>query len=484
MKFFDLKNKTFTSDREFLPSALEVQETPPSPLRLQMLYTICALVVMAFIWSIVGKIDVIATAGGKIQPQGYVKVVESMVNGKVEQILVQNGDRVRAGQKLVMLEANDVQAQHSDIGSQLLSWQAEIIRRQTEDSRLSGLTLNSGQLVQTSALEWPENSPIPEDIRSREDAVMRSELAKLNADLEDIQAKLIQNQVQESSMRTAISSQESLIDTLNQRVHLRRDLVEKQVVSRDDWLQVIANVKEAQNNLANSRAQLSNIIASKTILSGSFQQTRDNFVATNLQKLVEAERQAASLREKFKESLVQLNHMTLTSPTDGIVAASSLTTPGQVINRGDELMRVVPQEAGMEVIAYVPNQEIGFIREGQHVDVKINAFPFTRYGTVNGTVKKISRDAIPDADAQQSQRDPTHASNAMTGNFGGGQATSTLVFPLTVSLAQNFINADGNRINLVPGMGVTAEIKTDRRRLIEYLISPVYDVTSSSLHER
>lgn len=147
-------------------------------------------------------------------------------------------------------------------------------------------------------------------------------------------------------------------------------------------------------------------------------------------------------------------------------------------------MRVVPEEGGMEVIAYVPNQEIGFIGEGQHVDVKVNAFPYTRYGTVNGTVKKISKDAIPDADAQQSQRDPTHSSNNMPGNSGGGQATSTLVFPLTVSLSQNYIAAKGNKINLVPGMGVVAEIKTDHRRLIDYLISPVYDLTSSSLHER
>lgn len=484
MKFFDLKNKKFSQDCEFLPSALEVQETPPSPLRLQLLYTICGLVVLTFIWSMVGKIDVIATAGGKVQPQGYVKVVESMVNGKVEQILVQNGDRVQAGQKLVLLEANDVQAQHSDISSQLVSWEAEIIRRKAEDSRASTLVLSNGQLATTTPLDWPDGSAIPDDIRSREDAVLRSELAKLNSDLEDIQAKLIQNQVQESSTRMAINSQESLIETLNQRVHLRKDLVEKQVVSRDDWLQVIANVKEAQNNLANSRAQLSNIIANKAILSGSFQQTRDNYVATNLQKLVEAERQAASLREKFTESQVQLNHMTLVSPTAGIIAASSLTTPGQVINRGDELMRVVPEEGGMEVIAYVPNQEIGFIREGQHVDVKINAFPFTRYGTVNGTVKKISKDAIPDADAQQSQRDPTHSSNNMPGNSGGGQATSTLVFPLTVSLSQNYIAAEGNKINLVPGMGVVAEIKTDRRRIIDYLISPVYDLTTSSLHER
>lgn len=334
MKFFDLKNKKFSQDCEFLPSALEVQETPPSPLRLQLLYTICGLVVLTFIWSMVGKIDVIATAGGKVQPQGYVKVVESMVNGKVKQILVQNGDHVQAGQKLVLLEANDVQAQHSDISSQLVSWEAEIVRRKAEDSRASTLVLSNGQLATTTPLDWPAGSAVPDDIRSREDAVLRSELAKLNSDLEDIQAKLIQNQVQESSTRLAINSQESLIETLNQRVHLRKDLVEKQVVSRDDWLQVIANVKEAQNNLANSRAQLSNIIASKAILSGSFQQTRDNYVATNLQKLVEAERQAASLREKFKESQVQLNHMTLISPTTGIIAASSLTTPGQVINRG------------------------------------------------------------------------------------------------------------------------------------------------------
>lgn len=484
MKLLTFNPKNFSKDYEFLPAALEIMESPPSPVGIKLLYAIASLFVLAFIWSFVGKLDIIASSTGKIQPQGNVKVVESLVTGKVELISVQNGDWVEKGQIVATLDATEVKSKFNDATSNLDSYKAEVIRRRQENVLISDLTIENPQIRINIPIEWPANSDIADNIKIREDTVMAGELAQLNSDLQNILAQIIQNSTREVSARNTISSQQSLVETLNQRMNIRKSLVAKQVVSQDDWLQIMSSVKEARGALVSSESLLADTVSNKEILKASFIKTRDDFIANNLQKLVVAERQADSLEQKVVESKVQLEHMTFRAPETGIIAALTLTTIGQVISSGSEVMRVVPENTKMEVIAYVPNQEIGFIKIGQHVDVKVDAFPFTRYGTLNGTVVKVSQDAIPASDAQQAQLDPTRGSQKNQKNISNSQATQNLVYPLTITLQGNYITTSGRQVNLVPGMGVTAEIKTDRRRIIDYLISPIYDIVTSSLHER
>ena len=484
MKLFAFNHKNFASDNEFLPSALEIMESPPSPVRLKLLYTIASLFILALIWSLVGKLDIIASSVGKIQPQGNVKVVESLVTGKVEQIFVQNGDWVEKGQLLATLEPSEVNSQLTDAINTLGSYEAETIRRLKENTLVSEISLEKTPVIMDNQIEWPTTSDIAENIKLREETVIHGELAKLNSDLQNIRAQIAQNFSRETSAKNMISSQQGLVEVLNQRMNIRKALVDKQVVSQDDWLQMTSSVKEAKGNLITAQSQLADTISNKAILETNFIKTKDDFIANNIQQLVIAERQAATLKQKVVELKGKLDNMTLRAPINGVVAASTLTTIGQVISSGNEIMRVVPRDTKMEVIAYVPNQEIGFIKVGQHVDVKVDAFPFTRYGTLNGIVLRISQDAIPASDAQQSQLDATHSSQSNEKNSGGGQATKNLVYPLTISLENNHISIDGRNVNLVPGMGITAEIKTDRRRLIDYLISPIYDMATNSLHER
>lgn len=484
MKVFNLMPKNFSSDREFLPSVLEVMESPPSPVGVRLLYAIAALFILAFVWSFFGKLDVVASSNGKLQPQGNVKVVESLATGKVERILVQNGDWVEKGQILAMLDTSEVNSQFIDASTSLASYKAEALRRQKENMLVSGITLVNPRVSINDSIVWGEADVIDESIKQREATVMQGELAKLNSDLQNILAQIDQNTSREMSAINTIASQQSLFETLSQRLTIRKALVEKQFISQDDWLQVMSSVKEARGNLVSSKSQLADIVSNKAILEAGFIKTRDDFVANNLQQLVTAERQVSTLTQKVIEAKAQLDHMTLRAPISGTVAALSLTTIGQVVSSGNEVMRVVPEGTTMEVIAYVPNQEIGFIRKGQKVDIKVDAFPFTRYGTLDGTVVKVSQDAIPTMDAQQSQMDPTHTSQTNQKNSGGSQATQNLVYPMTIKLNDNRMMIDGREVNLVPGMGVTAEIKTDKRRIIDYIISPVYDMATSSLHER
>ena len=161
--------------------------------------------------------------------------------------------------------------------------------------------------------------------------------------------------------------------------------------------------------------------------------------------------------------------------------ASALTTVGQVVTSGQELMSVVPEGATLEIECYLPNKDIGFVKEGEPAIIKIESFPFSRYGTINATVTRVARDAIPEPDANQQEMDPTKRTPRPS---GGATRTQNLVFPVTLSLDQTAINVDGAKIPLSAGMAVTVEIRTGSRRILEYVFSPLVETASDAMKER
>jgi hemolysin D len=175
--------------------------------------------------------------------------------------------------------------------------------------------------------------------------------------------------------------------------------------------------------------------------------------------------------------------MTIASPIDGTVQSSSINTVGQVVTTGVELMRIVPDNSTLEVEAYLPNSDIGFVSVGQRAVVKVEAFPFTRFGVIRGHVTAVAKDAIPEPDANQVEGDPTKQLQA-TVPTTNVQRVQNLVFPVTVELDAGTMSVDGHIVPLSPGMAATAEIKTGKRRILEYLFSPIVEVTSQAMQER
>ena len=174
--------------------------------------------------------------------------------------------------------------------------------------------------------------------------------------------------------------------------------------------------------------------------------------------------------------------MNLASPIDGTVYGLVVTTIGQVVGGGDELMRIVPDGATLEIESYLANQDAGFVRVGQKALVKIASFPFTRYGTLAATVTRVGGDAIPAPDAQLNEIDGSRAPKDKT--FAGAQRTQNLVYPVNLDPGRDYMMVDGKTEPLRPGMAVTVEIVTGRRRILEYLFSPLVETASDSLKER
>ncbi len=217
-------------------------------------------------------------------------------------------------------------------------------------------------------------------------------------------------------------------------------------------------------------------------LDRKLEEATTQFIADQTVKLADIERKADHLKGEFIKSTAKHERTRITAPISGTVQQLAVTTIGQVVSSGQALMTIVPVNAPIEIEALVQNKDIGFVEAGQKAVVKIESFPFTRYGTVAGVVIKVSRDAVDDREAS-ALSDPKLSvrSQSSTADLARNQ---NLIFPATISLDKTVMNIDGKDIPLSPGMGVTVEVLTGKRRALDYILSPLREVTSSSAHER
>jgi hemolysin D len=463
------------ADHEFLAPALEVLETPPSPVRMALILIICGFVVAALGWAWFGRIDIIAVAQGKIQPTGRVKVIEPLETGRVRAIDAVNGRHVHSGDILVEFDPTEALADENAAADGLASLRAEIARRKAALAAAA-----ARRFEPPPPIAWDETvTPL---LREREDAVLSADLAQLSAQLASIEAQRLQKQAERDQLVKTIETQKRLIATLQERVDMRTTLVNERAGAKSAVIDATETLQYQQTQLAIQQGQLASDETGTAVVATDAEKTLQSFVSENAQKLADAERQAEDLDQKLAKARVKADYMTLRAPIDGIVQASMVTSVGQVVTTGQEAMRIVPDGAALEIEVYALNRDIGFIHEGQDAVVKIDSFPFTRYGTIGARVTRVARDAIPEPDASQIEGDP--AKTTVGAGFAGAQRTQNLVFPVMLTPDADSIDVDGRAAPLTPGMTVTVEVKTGSRRILEYVFSPLVETTSGAMKER
>jgi hemolysin D len=463
------------SDQEFLPAALSILETPASPVRIGLLWAICLLMAVALLWSYFGHIDILAVAQGKIQPTGRVKTIQPLETGRVVAIHVDNGQHVQAGDVLVELDPAEAVADEQASSSALAAYKAERLRRRAAlDAAENELKNDAPKIV------WPQDLPSP--IREREERVLKSDLRQLRVTVQSYEAQIAQKRDEERRLENTVRAEQILIDTLQQRVAMREGLLARGSTPKAAVIDALEALQTQQTQLATQKGQLQEARTAQEVLRQELRKTIDTFVADNSQKLAEAERQIDDLEQKFAKAHVKTGHMTLTSPISGTVLGLSVTTRNQVLTTSEELMRIVPDDAGLEIEAYLENKDIGFVAPGQAAIVKIESFPFTRFGTLDATVDRVAHDAIPEPDAQTAEGNP--AKPPKKDYFAGAQRVQNLYFPVTLRAQKASMSVDGAEIPLSPGMAVTVEIKTGKRRILEYLFSPLVETASRAMRER
>jgi len=464
-----------SEDNEFLAPALQILETPLSPVRAALIWIICALVTAALVWAYFGRIDIIASAQGKLQPNGRVKVVESVETGKIALIHAVNGDHVAKGDVLIDLDPAEVMADRRAASDGLASVKAEALRR-----RAALAAIEARAFDRAPTIPWPEDAPAP--LRLRESRSINADFSQLEATIASLTAQRAQKEIERDELTKTIATQTNLVATLQERVTMRQSLIEKGAGARGQVLDAQEAMQVQQTQLGTLRGQFASTMSGLAVFNRDMDKAIEAFVSDNAQKLGEAERKSEDLEQALAKASARLDHLTLRAPIDGVVQASVVTNIGQVVGAGAEIMRVVPEDAGLEIQAYVGNADIGFVKTGQEATIKIASFPFTRYGTIRAKVTSIGRDAIPEPDATNAEGDPTRG--ATSTGLGGAQRVQNLVFPVTLAPEATVIRADGEEIPLSSGMATTVEFKTGNRRLIEFVFSPLVEITATALHER
>lgn len=449
-------------DVEFLPAALEIIETPASPTLRWTALSIAALFILAIVWACFGRLDIVAVAPGKIIPSGRVKVVQPFETGVVRAILVKDGQTVKEGEPLLQLDPTINTADGERAARELMQAKLDI-------ARLRALT------EPEVGFEEPEG--VSASLVKIARLFTRAQADEQAAKLAMLDRQIEQRKAEAASVAFTIARLRAELPLISERADIRTYLSEKQLTSKLVTLEAQQQRVSTTNEINVQTEKLVEANAGAAALERDRARSAAEFARAMLTSLTEIETKAAGLQQEVIKSAQKTALQTLRASVDGRVQQLQAHTVGGVVTPAQQLMVIVPDDAGLEVEARIENRDVGFVQTGQPVEIKIEAFNFTRYGLLHGKVTDITRDAVEQSQPQQNAP-PQSASDARQ------TSQPQSVYIARVSLDRTSIEIETGRTEIAPGMSVTAEIKTGRRRVIEYLLSPLARYVHETARER
>ncbi|WP_105257863.1 HlyD family type I secretion periplasmic adaptor subunit [Pseudoalteromonas sp. T1lg88] len=427
---------------EFLPAALEVQSAPPPKFARSIVWTLVALLIIAVLWACIGKVDIVAVATGKVTPKQQVKVIQPVESGVIRAIHVVEGQKVKKGELLIELDPAINAADTRNLAEQKAD-----ITQQISRLTLFAKYLQNGQRPNVNGLNTEQQALLHSELNTYDKKVdaLNAEIQRLNAELQAVtlaeqQVKLTLPLIQERTHSLAKLESTKMV-AREQYLALKQDAItmeQQLLIEGANIARLKAAIKSAASNLAQQQAeQLQSILSHKHELTARLHQVS--------QELTKSE---------FLEGKTRLE-----APVSGTVENLVVTTLGGVVTPAQEILRIVPEDDELIVEAGLLNKDIGFTYPGQAVEVKIESFPFTRYGIIEGEVIDVSTDAVE-------------------------HEQLGLIFPVKVALKQQSIQVDGRKVPLSAGMTVFAEVKTGQRKIIEFLLSPIVQHVDEGARER
>lgn len=444
----------------FLPAALSLQDTPVHPAPRRLAFAIMALFVIALVWAIFGQIDIVAVAPGRVVVSERTKLIQPLERSVVKRVLVNDGDHVQAGQPLVELDPTAASADKTTAQDQLKSAQSEVLRTRAIQQALQNMqqaTPVSIGLGAKFALEFPKEWSAAEVAAAQ--AQLQGEWGDVTAKLAKLSAEISRRQAEIATAREVVTKLETTVPLAQARETDFKKLVDQGYISGHATQDKTRERIELERDLATQRAHL---LETQATLRES-ENARAAYLAEVRRTLYEREAQADLKRQQATQEQAKAtqreNLTTLKAPVAGVVQQLAIHTTGGVVTEAQSLMIIVPDGAQVTAEVTLENKDIGFVNVGNGAEIKLETFPYTRYGTVPARVDRVTADAVNDE-------------------------KRGAIFPVTLALKTRQIDVDGKIIQLVPGMNLTAEIKTGQRRVIEYLLSPIQRTGSESLRER
>ncbi len=445
--------RRMADEAAFLPAALSLQHTPVHPAPRRVAMVLMVLFVIALVWSWVGQVDIVAVAPGRIIVGERTKLIQPLERSVVKRVLVKDGDHVVAGQPLVELDPTSANADKTNVQEQLKAVSSDMLRARS-------LLHAMREPARTPTANFPADWSTGE--RSAAQAQLLAEWSDITARHSRLLAEITRRQAEIATAREMVAKLEATIPLSRRREDDFKALSSQGFVASHAGQDRTRERIELERDLSTQQARLQEALATLA----ESEHGRASYLAETRRGLFERQAQAA-----LKAQQASLEHAkatqrekltTLTAPVSGTVQQLATHTVGGVVTEAQSLMVIVPDGTqGDQPVAEVTleNKDIGFVSVGQGAQIKLETFPFTRYGTVHATVQLVTADAVTDE-------------------------KRGAIFPARLLLKTGLLQVDGRPIRLAPGMNLTAEIKTGQRRVINYLLSPVQRLGDESLHER
>ena len=439
-----VKNTFERTRLQFLPAALEVQHSPPHPLARWLGIGIILFFSLAIAWGVFGKVDVVAMAEGKIIPSARIKEIQPLEKGIVKEILVREGQSVKAGDALIVLDGTSSSAARDRLANELQAMQDMLLLEQSFLERLE----NTAEVTRSAMPELQEK-------------LLEQQWQQYNARLAALRSQREHRIAEKQANSETIIKWQNTLPMISQRVNGLKQLAGKKLVAENQYLELEEIRITQQQELAAARARDAQLVAAIAECEQQIAALTAQTHAETLARIADAGRQRNSLHQQLMQAKDLDDRQVLYAPVSGQVQDLTMHTVGGVVLEAQLLMRIVPDDSPLEVEAWLPNQDIGFVQENDRAIIKVHTFPFTRYGTINATVTRISDDAVAD-----------------------NKDKNRLFFGMSLLLEKNTLPVDGREVRLAPGMQVTVEIMTGERRLVEYFLSPLQKHLQESGRER
>lgn len=436
-------------EAEFLPAVLALQDSPTSPLPHVAMWAIMGLLTFFVLWACLGHMDITAVAQGRVITTGNTKIVQAPDNASISKILVEEGQQVKAGDVLLVLDAEAAKADVSRLNQALSAAKLDEAQGRALDQAIA-----QGQLTGVAAVSGVD----PLLAREAQDRVNRQFL-EYQTRRQQIDAQMQQLLQQQQSLGEQLQAVQRALPIIRQQESDYQNMLSQDYLPKHTLLDKQRQRVELEGNAATLQSRRSEISASIETLKRQQAALAAEIRRGAADTTQKGMQDAAQVAQELIKAERQNRRMTISAPVSGVVQQLAVHTVGGVVTPAQALMVIVPENAKIEVNATIENKDIGFVHAGQVVEVKVDTFKFTKYGSLPAKVLSISPDAILDE-----KRGP--------------------IYNARIQLDKDWLDIDGKRVTLTPGMTVSADIKTGKRRIIDYFLAPLMQQQQESLRER
>jgi len=444
--FFDV---TLTKDiHQFKPAIVAIQDEPASPVGRLIAWILCLIILISIIWSCFARIDIISTSQGQIVPIGNTKVIQSHIDATINKIYIKEGDFVKKGDILIDLDSDMYRSEKSALMKTLSSEQIKYNRA------FAMLKYIDKGIIENPKSEKTEGLSI-----EMQNLLFEEEYKDLQSSLMILKEGLEQKKYELESSKDNAKHYQQTLKIIENRVSRIKSLRDQKVSSEMEFMEYEEKRIREQNELNNLLSRSKQLKANINEIQQKISYTTIENKKRQLSILEESFNNINKIKEDLIKNDVMIKYSQIIAPVSGYVQELKFHTNGGVMEQAQEILKIVEDKSDIEVETLVLSRDIGFVEKGMDVALKIDSFLFTKYGLVHGKVINISEDAIKDE------------------KLG-------LVYKTKIQLKEKFIKIDGKIVPLSYGMGVTSEIKTGTRTVMEFFLSPIIKKMNESINER